>query len=318
MQRHLVYGVVASAALALGSSAQAVETVIFSETFDSAASSANFTSTFFTPSDVYVEYGFDYSAMGASRLTAPIGSPAGGGSESGLLVAANLTGVAADAGVNFFPVGLAGGQFGNGYYTLTFDVFAGVNGGGGTTEFIMAGAHHSGTEVSIDAGAIDDRDGNWFEHTTEGGITSDFITFTARGGTQVAEDFLRNSFGSPELPTALPSPPYAVEGAPGELWTTYKVVATPNSTSFFINDSFVADLLDTDYTVGLPMFGYSDIFGSVAGGDSALVSDTNSSFDPFNASFAIFDNIVVTTVPEPTTALLAVLGLAGVARRNRR
>ena len=52
-----------------------------------------------------------------------------------------------------------------------------------------------------------------------------------------------------------------------------------------------------------------------------------SSFDPFNASFVIIDNVVVellptaassaTAVPEPTSMILLALGLMGVAARNR-
>lgn len=292
----------------LGLVTSASANVIFS---DADGVSSLYTETRFAPTDVYVEYGFNYGAGG--RLTAPIGTPEGGGSETGILVAVNFQDDdgAFDAGINFFPDVPA-----SGFYTLEFDVFAGVNSGGGTTEMINAGAHHSGTEVSIDAGDINARDGDWFEHTTEGGITNDFITFTANGGTQVAEDFLRNQFGVPNfLEVAMPSPPYPVVGAPGEVWTRYRVEATPLTTSFYINDVFIADIIGSDYTSGLPMFGYSDIFGSVAGGDSPLVVDGVSSFDPFAASFAIFDNITV-TVPEPASALLMGLAVLGVAARR--
>ena len=297
-----LFGALALAA-ALGMVAQAsASTVAFSDTEGTAGL---YTETHFSADD-YVEYGFDYSLAG--RLTADIGTPNPGDTPTGILVAANIVGAGLDAGLNLFPILPK-----SSYYTLEFDVFAGVNNGGGSTEFIMAGANTSGTEVNIDAGAIDARDGDWFEHSTEGGIGSDFITFTAVGGSQIAEDFIGNT--SAPLTTALPSPPYPVQGAAGELWANYRVVSTPTVTEFYINGVFIESLVGSDYSSGLPMFGYSDIFSSVAGGDSPLVADGVSDFDPFNASFAIFDNIVV-TVPEPSSLALFALSMVGLASRR--
>ena len=88
--------------------------VIFSESFDDAASSTKFAVSSIglgasgdpaaqsTPS-VYSEFGFDYSATGASRLTASIGAAPNGGSSTGLLLAANLPG-GERSSINLFPI----------------------------------------------------------------------------------------------------------------------------------------------------------------------------------------------------------------------
>lgn len=320
-----------AAIAATGSASALLPTVLLSDTFDNAASAANYSTTDYSPNgvDFYTEFGFDYSGGGGSRLTAPIPASPGGGSLNGLIVTVNDTGLAFDSGVNFYP-NVAARAAGGATYHLDFDVWAGVNGnaggslfggGGGTTEFINAGANASGNEVNLDAAlGVIGRDSDWFENTTDGDITNDFITFTARGGTQIAEDFLRNTLGTPELPTALPSPPGLVEGAPGEQWVHVTVVAAPGKTAFYYNGVFIADLIGTDYnhstlgTGGLPWFGYSDIFSSVAGNETINVS-TGLNFDPTNASFALIDNVVVST-PEP--ASLALLGLGGLAAFRRR
>lgn len=307
MTRQCFLSLIAGGAL-LSSAATCSATEVFSETFDDATSSASFTETAFTPSDVYVEYGFDYSATGSSRLTSSIGTPSGGGSASGVLVAANITGVAEDAGVNLYPV--IGGPLPVDY-KLSFDVWAGINNVNGTSEFIQAGARASGAQANIDAGDFNLRDGDWFELNAAGDLINDFITFTKKGGNQIAETFLGD--GSPELSGAMPNPPYARAGAPGESWAHIEVTAIGGTTEFIINGSPVASVVGSDWTGGIPFLGYSDIFSSVAGGDSAKAADGVSDFDPFNASFAIFDNVTVTAIPEPTTTALMLLGTAGLA-----
>ncbi len=289
--------------------------VIFSESFDSPASAGQFTERAFGP-DNFRSYGFDYSAGPSSRLTSPIGSAPGGGSMTGLLVAANQTGIYTAAGLNFYPNIPAQ----SGSYRLQFDVYAGVNNVAGTTEMISAGAQASGDRVNIDAGNFRDRDGDWFQTSTDGGIGNDYITFTRRSGTQIAETQLNNT--DPNLQLAFPSTTYPVAGSPGEGWTTVTVDADSETTTFMLNGVTISSISNSDWTSGKPFFGYSDLFRSVAGGETPSVW-SGIDFDPFNASYAIFDNITVSVpsapVPEPTSVLIAIglTGLSLIRRRSR-
>lgn len=75
--------------------------------------------------------------------------------------------------------------------------------------------------------------------------------------------------------------------------------------TWFLDNTIVAQYNNTNsYTSGNVLIGYGDVFNSLG--------DLN--------NFAIFDNIVVSTIPEPTAAALVGIGIsvmAGVLRRRR-
>lgn len=348
--------------------------VLFEETFDSPASVARFTQNVVPAlaggaEDVYVEFGFDYSSVGSSRLTQSIltattGTPLGGGSTSGLLLAANIQGGNRTA-INLFPTLMASTHTvadpdtglqvlpAGTNYQMTFDFFAGVNGTGdlqaggtGTSENLQLGAASDGDGRHNSLFFDSEPDGDWIELITNGDLAgSDLVGFATFSSTpSQAVPFKAHS--SPELQAAFPRPFYGGEdrhtdvaaedgipdgipdgGAPVERWATARVDAIDGITSFYFNDEFIASIEFSDnandVADGLPWFGYVDLFGSQAGGDSQLVAQAGSPFDPFNASYVIIDNVVVTIpgttiVPEPISALLILLGTIGVAGMRRR
>jgi hypothetical protein len=308
---------------------RALSQVIFSETFDDASSADRFHMTTvglpISPNDppsagtanVYSEFGFDYSAMGASRLTQSIltattGTPSGGGSTKGLLLAANLAGNQRSS-INLYPIisgmGLPLDPTTNlplidGNYKMTFDFFAGVNGtgdlqegGAGTTEFMQIGAQSNGDGQHMNGFAASKPDSDFMELNTNGDLpTSDGIVFTTRNMVPTLDsDFIPNS--SEVLQNAFPRPTYLGEdrhtdvavgdgipdgvpdgGAPAERWSVAQVTHVDGVTTFAFNGVDVATVSFSDFgndlgINGLPWFGYEDFYNSAAGNDSPKVAE---------------------------------------------
>lgn len=313
--------------------------VIFTETFDDPSSASRFNITNLgldlenppnaIAGNVYSEFGFDYSATGASRLTQSIttattGSPTGGGSTTGLLLAANLGPDSVRSSINLYPIisgmGLALDPDTNlpviaQNYRMTFDFFAGVNGTGdlqtggtGTSEYLQIGAQSDGNGRHLNGFGAATPDSDFLELNTNGDLSlSDAIPFTTRGGSPTLDTggFIQHS--SPELQAAFPGPNSATPGnflgedrhtdiaaedgvpdgipdggAPVERWSTAEVRHVDGVTIFAFNGVDVAEIRFSDFgndaenpdgpQSGLPWFGYTDFFNSVAGNDSSLVA----------------------------------------------
>lgn len=392
--------------------------IIFSETFDDASSSANFSTTTFSlnnggldPADVYSEFGFDYSAAGSSRLSQSIGTSPSAGSSTGLLLAANLGG-SNRSSINLYPI-ISGAGLNTdpttglpviaANYRMTFEFWAGVNGSGpgtgsGTSEYVQFGAQSNGDGKHLNGFAITEPDSDFFEIVTAADFaTSDYVGFTTIEGVAQSGAFISQNDANVQL--ALPDPPYSYQpggGAVADNWVTAEVTHIDGVTAFLLNGVEIESFAFTDFgndlgVEGLPWFGYSDAFGSQAGGDSTkvaepgggpLVGDYNgdnivnaadytvyrdtlgdtampsgsgadgndngavdpgdltvwansygnsgpvagSTFDPFDASFVIIDNVVVelipaasasTAVPEPSSLVFVSLALVGAAVRRR-
>ncbi len=320
--------------------------VIFTETFDDPSSASKFQITSLgldganppvaTAADVYSEFGFDYSAMGGSRLTQSIlttttGTPAGGGSTSGLLLAANLS-TGTRSSINLYPIiagmGLPVDPDTNlpvisDNYKMTFDFFAGVNGtgdlqtgGSGTSEYLHIGAQSDGDGQHLNGFGAALPDSDFFELNTNGDLSgSDLIPFTTRGGTPLLDTggFVPNTF--PALQAAFPGPQSATPGtflgedrwsdpttatgaadgipdggAPAERWSTAEIRHEDGITTVAFNGVDVLTIEFSDFgndsdnpdgaQAGLPWFGYTDFFGSVAGNDSPLVADAGGGGNP--------------------------------------
>lgn len=301
--------------LAFPTNALAQGVLVFEETFDTPASAGSFSVTSMnTVGNSFVDFAFDYSATGASRFTSPIGSAPSGGSQTGLLIAVN-NGLG-PAGFNFIPdIPL----FTVENYRLTFDFWAGVNNvNQGTSEYVSFGANTTPANYNGDLqlpGFDATRRGDWIEANAPGDVNSDYVTFTRKLGTKIAETFLGNTDPGPMA--AYPDPPGPFLGAPGERWSTLEVVRTTGLTEFYFNDVLVANVVDgEDLTPGLPWVGYSDLFASVAGGETSNIG-SGLDFDPFAASFGLIDNVRVFLIPEPDPCIacsLAALLLIGCIR----
>lgn len=277
--------------------------VIFSETFDDAASAANFAVTSLNinnagadPADVYSEFGFDYSATGSSRLTQSIGAAPNGGSSTGLVLAANLLG-SNRSSINLFPI-ISGAGLNvdattglpviGANYKLTFDFWSGVNDVSGTSEQLQLGAQSNGDGQHLNGFGEALPDSDFFEITTAGDLgTSDYVAFSTRGGVpQLDQAFIPNTDPTPVA--AFPNPPYTAQpegGAPGEVWAEAEIRHEDGITTLAFNGVDITSIEFSDFgndlgTEGLPWFGYTDIFNSQAGGDSALVSDAGGSGGP--------------------------------------
>ena len=242
--------------------------IIFSETFDDASSSANFSTTSVSlnndgadPADVYSEFGFDYSATGSSRLTASIGAAPNGGSSNGLLLAANVGG-SNRSSINFYPIingaglntdPITGLPVIGANYKMTFDFFGGVNGAAPTTPDSSAGTG-SGTSESLQFGVQSNGDGkhlNGFSEVISGVSpdsdyielniagdygTSDYIPFTTVDGAPQSGAFTGHD--SLDSLTAFPAGTYDYQpggGAAAWAWAEAEVTHIDGLTTFSFN-----------------------------------------------------------------------------------
>ncbi|MGL4512628.1 MAG: hypothetical protein ACRCT8_06010 [Lacipirellulaceae bacterium] len=289
----------AAALLATTASAQ----VLFTETFDSSASASRFNVTRFSlnttgdppveaSASTYSEFGFDYTATGTSRLTADIttsvtGAPSAGGSERGLLLAANLGPTANRSSINLYPVlsgmGLPLDPVTNlpvidGNYSMTFDFFGGVNGtgdlqtgGAGTTEYLMIGAQSNGDGRHMNGFGTAQPDSDFLEVNINGDLLgSDYIGFTTRGGVPTLDGaFIEHADPAPQLAfprsagflgedrytAPISDPPPAIGtpdgipdgGAPVERWSKAEVRHVDGVTSFLFNGVLIRTIEFSDF-----------------------------------------------------------------------
>ncbi|WP_428389044.1 PEP-CTERM sorting domain-containing protein [Mucisphaera sp.] len=252
--------------------------------------------------ETYVEYGFDYSVAG--RLSADIGTAPNGGSQVGILLAANDVVGGSTGGAYLFPNITPGAN-----YAIQFDFWSGVNNVSGTSEHVLMGVNANATDRGPWQASATYAD--HFGVTTASDISNDYAPYATVAGSNeylVGQALDENS--------ALVQSAVGVDGRMAEEWVTIRVESFGDDTTLSINGVDLITIAGSDFTSGDVFMGYADYFGSVAGGETANIYDGVSAFDPFNASFGIIDNVVVEVVPEPASA--ALLGLAGLALTRRR
>jgi hypothetical protein len=275
-------------------------------------------------------FGFDYSTW-----TYPIAIPSApnsSGTTKGLYLTVNKSpafpnglssGVApgTNAAVNLYPVG---GSF-SGDYKVRYDVWMNWTNVSFSTEAAMVGINHSGTMTNQVAKI--GSDGIFTEMVGDGGngatstTARDFSLFQGKGGATAPLLYRTNNQAFAIAPgsrfdntdtalTALfPSKtiagyPTTPVGSPGLGWVTGEIWQTNNVITWLLNGTIVAQFANTNsYTAGDIMLGYNDVFNSMG--------DTN--------NFAIFDNIIVySAVPEPSVAVLTIMGMGAVGFYFRR
>ena len=264
--------------------------------------------------DTNYEFGFDYSKFGIPS------SPNGDGT-TGLWMAANLVAPGAAQTLSATPNGISM----SGKYEVKFDFWLNFNTSGGTTE---AG----GAFVGFDAADGSPTSGAGFIGNTDGDSSRDYQLFKD-GSEQFIEsgqyDIPSQDHTDPVLAAQFPGQTTPAEQNDGGVFSPTNVIVTAQDgtlayawhemvvtvdsdagTANFAIDGFSIGTVDSNVGDAVDLAGgvaltYRDPFGSVA------------SKPEF--AFGIFDNLTITQVPEPSSALLALLGLlgfAGIARKR--
>jgi hypothetical protein len=148
--------------------------------------------------------------------------------------------------------------------------------------------------------------GHFLAFTGDGGSASDFRHFVEPGNvvpdgdssylndlntTNATGDTYQSIFPGGDFP-----------GSPGNRWTTLSIDVIEGGNVTYAFDGTPIIETPTVATDGLVSLGYSDVFSSVGG----------------DAHFVIFDNLSVEVIPEPSSALLGLLGSAMLLRRRRK
>ena len=257
------------------------------------------------PRDGLTTFAFDYSTLGIA--SAPNTS---GATTLGLYMTVNDQegdeGESEDDAVTAFHNTAAPA----GNYELSVDIYMGVTGTGGTTEFVHVGVAGDGvTPNAIFSPIIGS--GHYLASTGEGGSGSDHrhskpSQFAVPSGDlSYLNDLLTtNAPGDTYQEIFSAANGYQFPGSPGNSWATLTIgVANGNITYSYNGTPIIADTYD-DSDGNLVSLGYADVFSSVA--------------SPFRSQFIVYDNLTVTAIPEPTS--LALVGLAasmlGFRRRN--
>ena len=301
--------------------------VVFSSDFDSGAGMA-----VVADADTEATFGFDYSAHGIPEAPNSVG----GAATTGLKMRANIlgdpvgTGVAAETAAVTTGLGTLSGQ-----YTMQVDIwtnFSLEDPSGNTTEFAGAGVGHDGVATG--------RDGASLFYTGDGGSSRDYRLFKGTGeqffaSLQYGPALASNNGSDPAISAAITgqSAP-AAQGQAGTSddgdsafqWLTLLAEVDTNAIGSNVTDDpgtakFTLTSAATGMSVEIGTIDNSNGGGAVnmSGNVSLLYGDIFSSLNGVpDLQFGIFDNLVVTVVPEPASLLLMSFGSLALLGRRRR
>ena len=260
--------------------------------------------------DTQVTFGYNYSLDGIPE--AP-NTQLGDTLFTGLKAEANLTSNASNF-LTAYPIG----QNFTGTYQLQFDAWMNYEyGAGSTTEFLGGGVGYDGVTTDVASGAQ-------LIVTGEGGSASDyralkdgfFVDAAAMaGGTrQGSEPYYADFFPSVASPEDQEQAGGSTAGSPGFQWVTWVFTnvngivsidaVKPDNSSLRI---ITLDCSDTsDGSTGC----------SSDGNISLFYADFFTSVNASGLNFGLFDNVLVTDAPEPTSLALLSLGVLALIRRR--
>lgn len=308
MQKPSIRPVALLAAL-LSSPAMAPAASLFSSGFDSSTGL-----TVLGSADTSSQFGYDYSADG-------IPSAPNGSGTTGLRLEANNGDVTASAEQIVVVTSTA---ITASVYTVSVDAWVNAvgpfpGGGAGSTEFGGIVIGHDGSTVGRNGGSL--------LYTGEGGSGRDYRLYKDTGEQFIASlqyDVLSNNNSGAEFSAAFPGlvPPTVQgdatvtnNGVGGFQWMTLNALV--NQTAGTATFSMTSAASGNTVSIGTLDAGVGSSFAT-SGGAGVAFADLFSSVSGNPAlSFGVFDNLEVTSVPEPSSAVLLGLGALGLIRRRR-
>lgn len=314
------YRILALGALVVATSANAQ--ILYTEDFDDGMADQRWSAPivvveepqFSVPDDSSTIYNFDYSQVanpGDAGNPIPSAPNTTNGSTVGVFMQTNLS---SQCGAGN-PLGCAneGESVGivsdydlpSGNFKVTADLFLFWNRAGGSTEYATFGVLHSRSANVPFRFNINNGDGLAWQGDTDGDSGTDVLAYSSVDGETGLggwEDIAEGSI--PGVPTG-PNFPSQGTGLQNQ-WVELEIAVANGIATWFINGTPISSQDASPFTSGGILLGQSDPFNSV---------------NPVNstgfANGAIFDNIVVMVIPEPTTGVLAAFGLAGAFIRRR-
>lgn len=268
---------------------------------------------------------FDYSTVGIPS------APGSGGTTRGLMLAANVR-AGVFGGLSASPIGQS---LPTGDYRVTAQMWLNFigpapGGGSGSTQLGGMGVGTAGATAQWPGGV---QDSVWFAATGDGGSSVDWRAYSSAAGTGYPDGspvFFatgagnRNNtnpyyanFGNVPIPAsqgALFSSQTGNTnvGCAGFMWRTSVITKTGNNILWTITDN---------NGVAVPIAQVDASTVNLGGSNILLMSsdiNATSSSTQHGLTFALFDNVTVTPVPEPATMAVLGLGAAALLRRRRK
>lgn len=256
--------------------------------------------------DSMIDFGWDYSAFG-------IPAAPGGSDTTGIRMAANIVGPN-PAMISASPTDLSL----TAPYTMSFDFWINYNSSGGTTEF--AGGHigfnqtmgnpFNGVGVIGDSDGDSGRDIRLYIDDTEQTLADDpnYLSIASQNN---SDEPLTSAFTggtTPDAQTMAPFDPTNVQvtapnGSLGYAWRKMDIDVGTDEAIFKIDDLEIARVPSSVGLDGNVALTFGDLFSSVS---------TKPEF-----SFGVFDNLVISQVPEPSVIGLIAMALTGLAIMRR-
>lgn len=284
--------------------------IVISDNFES-NTSADYTRVSNDLANGSAVHGFDYIAAGI-----PLAPRSTVGDRSGVRIAANTTAGVTNSQTLFHNTSVSASQ-----YIMTVDAYMAFS-GSGTTVMGQVGVGGNGSTFNAIFTPISGS-GSFMSFTGDGGSPSDYRCFLSNlngGPTSVPNsDASYLGHGSNNLGAfysgLFPSPPSTVVGSPGNIWTTIEVHVNNNTGGiqyYMTNPNTNTRGLIFDNTV----LGATLFTGSLNGQVSIGLHDPFTSLSSAGV-FVVYDNLQVTVVPEPSSAILLMAGLTGAFVRRR-